>query len=100
MNEVYEVRVDAKAGSSLHTLDPLRRHRLATLIARLGRDLGDVLASDKVVRIPDWRIIDRNDPTLAFFQWSDQDLEVGFYVDRMKKRISITSINANPQWVG
>ena len=98
MNEAYEVRVDAKAGSSLHALDPLRRQRLGTLIVRLGRDLGDVLASDHVVRIPDRRIIDRDDPMLAFFQWRDRDLEVGFYVDRLKKRIAITSINPNPRW--
>jgi hypothetical protein len=38
-------------------------------------------------------ILGRDDPNLAFYRFQDRDLEIGFYVDRPKKLIVITSIS-------
>src|SRR5262245_27042508 len=97
MNEVYEIRIDTRVEPSLRALSHVTRSRLAWLIDRVGADLGDVLASDQAIRIPDTRIIDRYDPMLAFFEWRDHDLRVGFYVDRQKKRIYITGVHVKHQ---
>jgi hypothetical protein len=93
MAEQYEVLLDSKVGSALaRSPTSVAREKLRNIVRKMGDRLAEVLTGDNVIRIPDQAILDRNDPNLAFYQLRDKDVEVGFYVDRPRKRVFITSL--------
>jgi hypothetical protein len=91
MTDVYEVRLSAAVGSTL-AHSPYLTDRVRNLVVRLRDDPADVLTSETVIRLSDRVILGRDDPNLAFYLLRDRGLELGFYVDRLKKLISITSV--------
>jgi hypothetical protein len=93
MTDGYEVRLSTAAGSTLAS-EPHLTPRVRSFVNRLQTDLVDVLTSEDVLRVPDTVILDRDDPNLAFYRFRDSQLEIGFYVDRLKRLIAITSIEA------
>jgi mRNA-degrading endonuclease RelE of RelBE toxin-antitoxin system len=96
MNDAYDLRVSATAGSTLSG-DPHLTSGVRSFVDRLRTDLVGVLTSEDVVRVPDKVILGRDDPNLAFYRFRQGELEIGFYVDRSKKLVVITSVTRGPK---
>jgi hypothetical protein len=93
MSDTYDVRLSTTVGSTLREAPELTA-RVRALVERLRHDPADVLTSEDVIRVPDRAILDHDDPNLAFYRLRERDLEIGFYVDRLRKIISLTSVTA------
>lgn len=92
----YELRSGREAYDALAGLDAHTRNRVMAILSRMIGDLANVLTDEGVTRISDQEILGKTDPNLAFYALQDDDIEIGFYVDRKDRTITLTSILQSP----